>query len=419
MDPVFQKKMEDFIAATTAGLKANKENSERLIAEVEAKVRGELQAYYDKVKQLNVSVPGLAEEEAKRKAQGKQFNLSKMLFAIAKEHAKELDPWKDAGHELEIIKDTHTRATVSGLTGGVGGYLIPIEVAKEILKPAMADTVMRDLGITVYEDLVGDLPFPEITSRPTLSWIQETGAATAQGVGVADRMMRPKTGSMLVKVSQRLIMQTSGLAEQIVREMMQEGISLGIDDVCMNGTGGASQPLGLLQNAAIPTSAAIGAAGGRLRVDKVASMVSDVEVNNYLKTGGGGLLCHPKVKSGLKREKVAQYSGDTAGMPLLNPFMTDKAVEDATGLKIRSTTAVPSNIVKSTSSTLSAAIVGEFKQFILGLWGGLALKASDQAGTAFTNRELWVVAFVDADTMVKQVNGFRKISDAETLEANW
>lgn len=421
MDQVLVEKMEKFIKDATDAMKLNKDNSDAKIASVEAALRKELQDYRDEVKRLNVSVPGLAEEEAKRKEKGTQFSLSKAVFAIARSTRKDLNAWEGAEHELKVFEEAYKRSTVNGMTGGQGGYLIPVEIAREILKPAIASIVMRELGITVYEDLVGDLPFPEITSRPTLSWVKESASATAQGITFGERVMRPKTGSMLVKISQKLMMQTSGVAEQVVREMMQEGIALGLDDMMMNGAGSDKVPLGIFNNTAITASTAIGTSGGRLRFDKVASMIADVQDRNYLKTPGiGGLLTHTRVVSGMKRERVAQYSGDTAGMPLVNPMMSDKVLEDVTGLKIRATTAVPHVGVKSSSgASLAKAIVGEFKQFCLGTWGGLMLRASDQAGTAFENNELWIVAFLNADTMVKQTDAFSLITDAQTDESKW
>lgn len=419
MDEVLVKKIEDLVKNTTDALKKAGE-ADTKIAEVEKTLRKELQDYRDEVKRLNVGVPGLEEEERKRREKGTQFSLAKACSAIAKSHRKDLDAWKDAGHELEVFQAAHQRATVSGLTGGQGGYLIPVEIARELIKPAIADIVMRDLGITVYEDLVGDLPFPEITSRPTLSWVKEASGPTAQGVTFGERFMRPKTGSMLIQLSQKLLMQTSGVAEQYVREMMNEGIALGLDDMMINGAGSDKVPMGILNNPDIPSSTALGTNGARFRFDHGARMTADVRVQNFLKLpGSGGLLTHPRVVSGMKRERVAQFSGDTAGMPLINPLMTDAVLESNLGLKIRSTTAVAANRTKGTSSTCAAAVVGEFKQFVLGMWGGLALRASDQAGTAFQNRELWIIAFVDADTHVKQPNAFTKVVDAETLEANW
>ncbi len=420
MDEDFKKKMDELIKTTTETLKLNKENTDKKIDESIGGIRKELDAYYDKVKQLNVSLPGLEDEEAKLKAKGKGFSVSKAVNAIVRTVMQDGNPWEGAEHEKEIFTEARKRSTVNGMTGAAGGYLIPVEIAKELLKPAMAAIVMRELGITVYENLIGELPFPEITSRPTLSWVKESSGPTATNVTFGERMMRPKTGSMLITLSQKLSMQTQGVADQYVQEMMNEGIALGLDDMMMNGTGGDKIPLGLFNDPNIIASTALGAAGGRLRVDKVASMIADVQDRNYMKTDGvGGLLTYTRVVSGLKRERVAQYSGDTGGMPLINPLMTDKALEDITRLKIRSTTAVPHAITKSTSSTLAKAIVGEFKQFVLGTWGGLALRASDLAGTAFQNRELWIIAFMDCDTMVKQPGAFALLNDCETLESKW
>lgn len=402
-----ERSVESLIKETTEGLKQVPDITDRKITEAVNTLRTEMKDYVNSVKQNNVNL-GMSEKEVKK------FSFANVIRSIAQD-----DKLASCDYEREVIQAAHQKATVAGSTGGQGGYLIPVEVASEILKPAIADTVMSQLGVQFLTGLTGDFSINGASSRPTLSWGKEGFTPTAQGITFNNKMMRPKTGKMLVTVSNKLLMQAS-VAEMVVREMIQEGITLGMDQILLTGSGSDSEPLGII-NSGLTASTEIGTAGGRLTVDKVASMIADVQDRNFLKQGAtGGLLTHPRALSGMKRERVAQFSGDTKGMPLINPLMTNKMLADLLGLTIASTTSVPKNLVKSTSGTsLAYAIVGEWKQFVAGNWGGMRLKSSDVAGTAFVQDELWFLAVTDMDSYVKQKDAFAIISDAQTDETKW
>jgi HK97 family phage major capsid protein len=407
-----EQKVESFIDSFEEKLKNERTTNSTLtdtkIEALKSEVKKQMDDYLAAARKNNVSLPGTE----KGTKEFDQFNFAKAAYAIIN------DDFSQAGFEKEVFDQTKKKA-VDTNTGSQGGFLIPTELANDrLIMPALAQTVLNDLGITRWNGLTDDLAIPEATSRPTLVFGADGQAQAAQNVSFKLNYMRPRHGGMLCQVSNKLLKQAA-VAGQIVESLMQEGISDGVDKVGIIGTGTDYEPLGIFNTPGLNTAIAIGAAGGRLKVDKVASMISDVEVQNYLKTGNGGLLCHPRVKAGLKRERVAQFSGDTSGEPLINPLMTDAILESTVGLKVRSTTNVPSNIVKSSSSTLSKAVVGEWAKFALGTWGGATLKRSDVAGTAFATDQTWLVIFVDLDFLCLTPLAFSLLADCETLESKW
>lgn len=407
MDQQFQEKLTTFMDTTTKGLKELGEKSDREITAIRQEIKDEGQRTYDKVRERNVSVPG-----SELPDNGKKFSFARAALAIATRD------FSEAPLEKEVFEQSRKRSTATTMTGAAMGYLVPTEPAREVLQPAMANIAMQSLGVTTYTDLVGELPFPDITSRPTLSWVREAAAASETGVSVGEKVMRPKTGSMLVKLSNKLNYQSQGTAEQIVREKMTEGAALGIDRVSILGSGSSSEPLGIMNVAGIGSAAALGSAGGRLTIDRVASMMADLEDLDFNPTG---LLTAPRVISGLKRERVQQFTGQGVGLgqPIIQPLMTDEMVAGMLGIKFAKTTQIPKNGTKSSSSTLAKAILGAWKEFKIGLWGGMSLRSSDVAGNSFVNNELYIVMFVDMDTLCAKPTAFTMISDCETLEANW
>ena len=390
-----EEQVQEFMDSFDEKLKTEREENQNLtdqkIDDLKKEVKEQMDELIKAIRKNNVNVPGLEDEKEK-------FSIARACHAIIN------DEWEKAGFEKEVFTEARKKA-VDTNTGGQGGYLIPVELAMDMLiKPAIANAVLKDLGMTVITGLTADVDFPDITSRPTLSWLTDGESVSATDIAHALKKLRPKEGGMLVKVSNRLLMQQSA-AEQVVRDLMQEGITDGLDYIGINGTGSDSQPMGILNVTGTNTT---NISSARMTIDDAAGMIAAVQEQNFMKNGQGGMLTRPIVISGMKREKVAQYSGDTGGMPFLNPWMSDAVLSDTLGLTIRGTTNVP------VASNLTKAVVGDFKEFVMGVWGGVRLKTSDTAGTAFASNQTWIVAFVDVDTMVKHPLAFNIASNVKT-----
>lgn len=380
---------------------------EKLTA-MKAEMTAKMEDYIKQVRVNNVSVPGSAEETY----HGKGFDFGKFANAVVS------GDWSKAEFENEVCKEARKKA-VDTNSGNQGGYLIPTELAYDkLIKPAIANSVMTKLGAQVFNGLTDDLEIPEAENRPVLTFGSDGAQATEQSVTFGKKLMTPKTGNMLLKLSNKLLKQAS-VAGGIAENLMREGIQIGMDKIAINGTGANSQPLGLLNNTGFNVANPMGTDGGRLTVDRVASMIADVEDQDFLTGGKAGILLHPRVKSGLKRERVAQFSGDPSGQPLINPLMTDAVIQETLGANMASTTNIAKNLAKGTSTTLSKALVGDFNRFAIGNWGGISFKSSDVAGTAFASNQTWLVAFLDMDCLLLQPKAFSLISDCETLESNW
>lgn len=393
-----QTKLDDMVESHKEALKKAREEDTALtdqkIADSVKALEQKVEDYMNAVKRNNVSLDGVDEGKDKDR-----FQFSKAAYAILNG-----DDWKGAEYELEVIQETHKKA-IDTNTGAQGAYLIPVELTiDKIIKPAIANTVMRDLGATFWEGLTSDIEIPEATSRPIMNWAADGVAASPQNIAFALQPLRPKTGNMLTQISNKLLKQQN-VAERVVRELMMEGVTEGIDKITIVGTGTDSEPLGILNVSGTNTT---NISSARMTIDDVAGMIEDIEEQNFLKTGGGSMLTRPKVKGGLRRERVAQYSGDTGGMPIINPMMSDEKLENLTGVKIRTTTNVPD------VSNLTKAVVGEWKEFLIGIWGGMRLKASDVAGTAFATNQTWLVIFADVDSRCQRPLAFDIASNVKT-----
>jgi hypothetical protein len=196
------------------------------------------------------------------------------------------------------------------------------------------------------------------------------------------------------------------------------------------GTGTEYQPKGILnQPDTTSSTVSLGNNGGRFRVTDAARMEMDIDVaNELIDNGKFGYLMRPEVKSGMKRERVVMYNGATAdlGLPVdvMNPLMSDARLRDILGYDFKTTTQVPKDNVVGTSSTCSKVAFGNWEFFYVGMWRDFVIKVSEHASdaggkSAFTEDQLYVVAFQEIDCELVRPTAMTIAAGAECLESKW
>jgi HK97 family phage major capsid protein len=397
-------------------------------------------------------IPGLKDELEKKK-----FDFGMFSGAMVKEHLSRKgdlgggigDPWRDAGYEKEMIskhmemrlKDATTGAN-NAITGAGGGYLIPDEVTNEFVDMVLQKMPMVDLGINVIRGLTGDLPVPIKTSRTTAYMVGENSKPPVSNVQYGEIVLRPKKVAAFTKQSNRLIYQSRGVSDKIIRDDLVYTMKKKMEQMLISGNGAGFQPKGIYQFiGAGSTASSVGVNGvkaqadSRFRIDDASKMITDLECADELSTPGGkwGFLMHPRVKMGMKRERITQWNGQASnnGQPILpmNLLMTDKIMEDQIGFKIGNTTLVPSNQTgptgaSSASTTCSTVIFANWDLFWMGLWRDFVMKVSDVAsdgatGSALLDDQIYIVAFSEFDTQLMRQTAVTAATGCETTESLW
>lgn len=404
-----------------------------------AELKTTLAAIQEQVKiAASREVPGLKGEEAKK------FSFDRAVAGIMADHLHRKgmlpqNPWDytDSGHEHEVMEAAmkiRTGIVAKGDTmiggdGSLGGYLIPEEVTSEVIAMAIADMPIMDLGPNVIRGLVGDLPVPKLTGRPTGYWLGETEAPSKTNATFGQVWMRPKKAGAYTIQSNRLMYQSRGVADQIVRRELANALALTLQAGYIKGLGTEKQPKGLLSHS---LSVCKELAGARFKIDDAAGMIQYLDALDEYKEGAGnsfGFLMRPEVRGGMKRERVLQYSTQAAGAgaPVLasNLLMSNAILEQQIGHKVRTTTLLAANETASgtTSATTSKVLFGNFGLFRIGLWRDFVLRASDVASDGTTNSMLqdcmMIVCFQETDCMIDREAGFCVDRGAEVTEANW
>lgn len=377
------------------------------------------------------AVPGLKEELKKH-----PFDFGMAVSGIYKSAKGASNPWKevDTGKEMyekEMMQEAAKLRSNTAGTGTEGGYLIPDEVTSDFIDMTIANMPIVGLGAKVVKGLVGDLPVPKKTARCTAYMVGENSAPTASAVTYGQVTLRPKKCGAFSKQSNRLIYQTRGVSDQIIRADLQDSMRLKMEQELISGTGTGHEPKGLLTHTGFTTSTvSMGSNGGRFKIDNASQMMTDIEVADEALNPNGkyGMLMHPRVKAGMKRERVLQYSTQASedAQPILpmNLLMTDKVLSDQLGIGIGATTLLPATNTVGTSTTCSKVVYGDWNLFWIGLWRDMMIKVSDVAGdgstgSAFLDDMLYIVLFQEFDCLVMRESGMTVATGCETTESSW
>ncbi len=397
---------------TIASIKAASEGSQKAVSDLDARIKSIEADYQAKIKELDArvaarAIPGLAEETQKR-----GFSFHAALMGI------NFNDWSEGAFEKEVMAETAKKRSQNATDGSSGGYLVPEEVSSAIIDLAIADMPMMQMGVEKLTGLVGDLAIPKMTSRHTAYWLGENTAITESNGAVGQVNLKSKRLGSFTKLSDRLLRQTAGVAEGIVRQSLADSINLALDIAMIQGTGGENQPKGVVNYAGLTTTAAIGANGGAFTVSKAADMLSALDVANHLKaTNKVGFIFRPEIKKQLKTQRTPNYSGDTAGTFIFSPpIISDEMLREMLGYSFGTSTQISKVLTKGSATDCSYVIAGAFNKALLGIWSDMVLATSNQAGygtnSAFLQGEIWVKGELSCDFVLKDETAFTVISDA-------
>lgn len=371
-----------------------------------------------------LSVPGVNEGKEK-------FDLHMAVKAAR------IGKWDEAGYEAEVIKATHKKALEVGFrpdnptllqkdllagNGAAGGFLLAVEVDTGIVPLAIAERpVLNDMGITKLANLgVGEYRINKQVTRGTAYWIGELQAPTKTTQTIDQRILRMKKIAAYTAASNDLLRQGRGSMDGFLRQDLQDALGLGLETALLAGTGTDFQPKGIPGYAGLTTTTALGANGAQFGLRDTARMINAIEEANMLK-GNLGFVMHPRVMLGLRIQGAIGYTGQTANtQPLVQgfPILSNAQIEALTGYKIRTSTLIPKTLPKGTSNDCTRVYFGDFKQVVLGMWGGVEIKisdvASDGTNNMFTQDGFFVHVLQTADIVIRDESGLTVLSDART-----
>ena len=302
-----------------------------------------------------------------------------------------------SAHSIKIPSEVFKRdmtATGGSPAGAEGGYNIQTSVGS-IIDVLLPRTVLRGLGVQQLSNLVGNLDLPTASTLPSAGWNTENGTATEKSPAFSKVTFSPKRLAAYIQVSNQLMLQSSNSIDAYVRNWLLQAMAQSMESAAIKG-GGSNEPTGIIANANVNVVYAGGATSNATNANGAAPVWADVV--NLMKAvenaNGDGVayLTNPLVKA--KLQTTPRQSSGVEGN-----FIWPAGGSELNGYPVATSTLVPSNLSKGTSSTLSAAIFGDFSKMALASWGGMELTVDPYSGATAGLTNVVLNAYMDCNLL--------------------
>ena len=278
-----------------------------------------------------------------------------------------------------------------------GGYLVPTNLANEIIPLLREKSTIRTLGATDIPLPNGNLKIPKQTGAANFTWVGEAQNIIASKASLGILNLNAKKLAGLIPISNELLRDSSIQADKFVLNELLGGIAEAEDITAIYGSGGDNQPSGLASMAgtmtdiaALPTSDLLGTTIGNIMSKKFPNKTNFGWMFNgvlwsmfYNMKDGVGNYIH----------RAEMMQGKLHGFNF----------------------AINNNInVGSDAHGLTEMYFGDFSQFIIGETMGVNIATSDQASyydganqvSAFSTDQTIMRAILREDFGVRYADAF-------------
>ena len=254
------------------------------------------------------------------------------------------------------------------------------------------------LGARVLSGLKGDVSIPKQSGLTTSYWLAtDTTSITSESSPTTTSVsLTPKNLGVFSDMSRQLLIQSSIDVENFVRNEIVSSIGLALDLAALAGTTSITyEPTGILNQASVNSVTMSSAA---MTYAKLCDMLTEIDTDNY--EGNLAFITNAKVKG-----KMAQTlsSSTAAGAKYIWDLMSNMV---AIGVRAEMTNQLA-------VGTSNAAILGDFSQVLIGMWGnGIDLLVDPY--TQSRNQKLRILGFLTADVALRHPQAFCKTEDIVT-----
>lgn len=362
---------------------------------------------------------GLSEKEQR------QYSLIKAINAVAFPHTR-----REAGFEMECsdaiskklgrstngffmpMRDMRAkpkvqqRATYAVGTPPTGGFTVETELMEqEFIEILRNQAMVMRLGARMFSGLVGNVDIPGQATAATSYWVGEGNEITQSEGTFRQIPLRMKTVGALSRYTRDIMMQSSIDIEMFIRGDFAEITALAIDTAAIEGTGLNNQPRGILNTSGIG-SISLGTNGGHPSWGSIVGLIREISVNNAM-IGGTAWLTNPHVLSKLMTTPI--QSGGTEGN-----FILKEPGNTLCGFPFYMTNQIPADLTKGTGTNLSAVILGNWNQLIVGEWGVFEVLANPFSDRVFPSGSVEVRCMHSVDVAIRHPQSFAVITDMIT-----
>jgi HK97 family phage major capsid protein len=326
----------------------------------------------------------------------------------------------DCGRELEYSKEASRRSgkTPRGIfvplnalvlqkrvatTGGSAGNIVAESVlADQFIEALMPRTILGALGSRLLTGLRDDIAIPKLISGPDAEWLEDEGVSELKGGDhVFDQITAtPHCVGLLTEWSRRVMLQSNPSLESLVRSDFTAKLALAIDKAGLAGSGSTGEPLGILTSS-ISTQELLGSPAA-IDWETILSCIAQV-LGASVRGGSFGWAMNAFVQKVLRA--TPKISGDGAAGYLMDSATTlaDYPVQISSQM---AGNPLSSPVVDGT------LLFGDFSQVIVAFWGdsGADVLVNPYADSVFKKGNVMIRAFLDADVLIRHLEGFCKIT---------
>lgn len=294
----------------------------------------------------------------------------------------------------------------SGITEGGGNVATNVGGILNALESYM---ILSQLGVQMFDGLVGNLRFPANTTAPVATWEGETDAAAESTQTWANRTLSAKRLGAYIDVSDQILLQSSNPLEAWVMDYLLRAGATSLERAAING-GGSNEPTGIIANTDVTVTFAGNAASNATNANGANQVYADW-VNLYKQA-----MVNNATMQNLAYITSPQVHADAMIRPkqpsgVEGNFIVTQAGVSPLGFPVLASTNVPSTLTKGTSSDLSALIFGDFSQLALGSWGNPILEMDPYTQKVNGLNRFHFINFVDA--LVLQPKAFAVCKDID------
>ena len=309
-----------------------------------------------------------------------------------------------------VAQRSMTATGSTSVTGDQGGMTVQT-TPMGLLDAFYNKQVLRTMGITIYDGLIGNLDLPRWV-RPTAAVEKsENAAATAGQPLVAMLALVPSRLPYYVDVSQQLLLQSNVNVQQAINNSIIQELASEVQIGLLHGTGSSNQPTGVAATSGIGIAYAGNAASNSTNANGAAMVWQDwinleslVAIANA-DEGKLGYLVNARSRGAAKS---TQRGGATSPDSMM--IWDDRAGGLVNSYAPYCTNAVSSALTKGGSSTLSAGFFGNWADLVQAVWGGMNLQVVTD-GTLATTGLLRIVGSVYYSGGVQRPASFGAILD--------
>jgi HK97 family phage major capsid protein len=265
----------------------------------------------------------------------------------------------------------------------------PLRPVIDLLRPR---TPLRALGAQFLTGLTGNVPVPTMTQGAVATWKGEIDELDKSNQKFSSTEMTPhRLGTFAIR-SLQFLAQTAPSVETMLRTDIENAMMQALELAAINGSGSNGEPLGILNTSGVNVfdTGANGTAPSRALLVGLQALVEDQNV----RMDSPGFLINVLTKATLLNTKIDAGSG----LFLMGDAGT------LLGEQVGVTSLMPKNLTKGTGTNLSAAVYGNWRDLLIGQWGGLDITVDPY--TLATKGQVRIIIQSFFDVLVQRPKAF-------------